>query len=105
MEEIMLATDVVLQAIIGPNSGSAETLIAQAKTGEIQLTVLHSVLYYAVKSVSEDDQINLRRFSELLKYSQIISDEPEYLGTKERDLWEPTARDVENWRKLALESE
>jgi len=74
MEEIMLATDVVLQAIIQPGAGSVEDLVAQAQNGEIQLSVLHSVLYFALYSVRENDKINTQRLAELLKYVQIISD-------------------------------
>lgn len=102
MEEILLATDVVLQAIIGPTGGSVEGLIAQAQNGEVHLTVLHSVLYCAVYSVRETDRINTHRLAELLKYSQIMSDEPEYLGPQERGSWKPASEEVENWRKLAL---
>jgi hypothetical protein len=102
MEEIMLATDVVLQAIIRPTAGSVEDLIARAQMGEIRLIMLHSVLYYAVSSVRENDGINTHRLAALLKYVQIISDEPEYLGPQERDSWVPTPEEVENWRKLAL---
>jgi hypothetical protein len=102
MEEIMLATDVVLQAIIGPDPASVDGLIAEAQNREIQLTVLHSVLYCAVYSVRETDRINPHRLSELLKYSQIASDEPEYLGRHERGSWVPTSEEVEKWRKLAL---
>jgi hypothetical protein len=51
MDELMLATDVVLRAIIGKN-GSVTKLIKQAERGELQLVLPHSAPYWAVYSVN-----------------------------------------------------
>lgn len=102
MQPTMLATDVVLQALVGPSKGLIESLIMQAQNGKTRLTVLHSTLYCAVISVRPSDTLNTHRFAELLKYSEIIPDEPQYLGPQERDSWVPTSKEIEHWRKLAL---
>ena len=105
MEEVMLATDVVLKSMIAPAARSLTELISQAKRGEIYLTMSQSVLYYAFQSVRESDKIRFDRFCELLKYSQIVSDEPQYLGPQERESWQTDFIEVENWRSLALETD
>jgi hypothetical protein len=104
MEEVMLAIDVVLQAIIGRN-GSAANLIEQARRGEILLVVPHSVLYCAIYSISSTDTINTSQLAALLRYSQILPDSPEYLGPDDRDSWRPNSQAVENWRRLALKDD
>ena len=103
MEEVMLATDVVLEAIIGRN-GSAAKLIEQARKGEIHLVVPHYVLYCAVYSTSSTDTINTDQLAELLKYCEILPDAPAYLGPEDRDSWRPEWHEVENWRRHALEN-
>ena len=105
MEEIMLATDIVLRAIIARNDDSVRKLIEQAQSGEILLIIPQTVLYWAVHSVKENDTIHSHRLAQLLKYSYILQDAPEYLGPAERDAWEPTSKQVEHWRTLATEED
>ena len=102
MEEVIVATDVVLRAIIG-HSRSIEKLIAEARRGEIRLVVPHESLYFAVYSIRSTDVINTSQFAELIQYCQILRDGPEFLGAEERDSWRPNSQEVENWRRLALE--
>jgi len=103
MEEIMLAVDVILQALIGRSTSKVDALIMEARNGEAQLQILDSALYCALYSVRGEDTVNLRRLAELLQYTQLISDSPEYLGPQERESWIPSQGEVENWRKVALE--
>lgn len=105
MDHVMLATDVVLQAIIGNPNGSVGKLMKQAKSDEIRLAIPHLALYCAVYSIRKGDQINAPRLAELLKYSEILPETPEYLGPIERESWVPNAQAVENWRKLALKDD
>jgi hypothetical protein len=103
IEEVMLATDTVLKAIIRPTADSVDHLIAEAQKGETRLSVLHSSLYCALYSARETDSLNIPRLAQLLKYVEIVQDAPEYLGPEERDSWVPSSEEVSNWRKCALE--
>lgn len=105
MEEIMLATDVVLRAIIARNDVSVGKLIEQARSGDILQIIPQTVLYCAVQSVKENDTINFNRLAQLIKYSYILQDAPEYLGPAERDAWEPTSKQVEHWRSMVVEND
>jgi hypothetical protein len=106
MKEIMIATDVVLEAIIGRTPGLADELIAQAQKGEAQLNILHSTLYSALYSVDPRvDKVNVQRLAQLLKYSQILPDAELYTGPQERDAWVPTEEEITNWREIALRDE
>lgn len=99
VEEVMLAVDMVLEAIIGTTPGSIDKLISQAANGEIKLSVCHLALYSAVFSVQKNDNVNATQFAELLRLVQIIPEEPEYLGCEERNSWIPTQDQVDNWRR------
>ena len=61
MEERMLATDIVLRAIIARNDDSFRKLIEQAQSGEILLIIPQTALYWAVHTVKENDTINSHR--------------------------------------------
>lgn len=102
MQKLMLATDVILEALIGPSPIKVDRLISQARNGEVQFEILDLALCGAFYSVDEDDVINVRRLAQLLQYAQLIPDCPEYLGPGEREGWVPTAKEVANWRKCAL---
>ena len=102
MEEVMLATDVVLSAIISPTTQVVDKLIEQAKRGEIALLMPHFVLYCALYSVEDSDVVNSHQLAELLKYVQIVADAPEFLGPQERGSWTPSVEEVANWRRCAL---
>jgi hypothetical protein len=102
MQEIILAVDVILQAIIGRNTSKIDDLILEARNGDAQLQILDSALYCALYSVKGEDKVNVRRLAELLQYAQLISDSPEYLGPEERESWIPSQEEIDNWRKVAL---
>jgi hypothetical protein len=103
MEEILLATDVVLEVIIGSSTDRANRLIDRARKGEIQINILQSALYWAFYSVKKDDKINFRQVAELFKYAQIVLEAPIYLGPQDREGWTPSQQEVDNWRKCATE--
>ena len=101
----MLATDVVLGAIIGRSDHPVRKLIEQAQNGQITLVIPQPVLYWAIHSVKPTDSINTNQLAELIKYSQILPDAPEYLGPNERHSWLPSSEAVAKWRRLVLEED
>ena len=101
MKEIMLAVDVLLAALIGPSPNFVDALINQARNGDANFLVGHHALFCALYSVKESDFINVRRLAELVKYSQIQPEEPEYLGSQERERWIPSEAEMTNWRGIA----
>ncbi|SRR5258708_23644009 len=103
MKEVILAVDVILQALIGRTASKVETLILEAGRGEVQIQIMDSALYCALYSVRSGDTVNIRRLAELLQYAQLISDSPEYLGPEDREMWIPSKAEIENWRKVALQ--
>ena len=102
MEPIMLAVDMILTVIIG-NPKTIENLLSQARAGDAYFVVLDSALYCALYSVEEHDSKNLSLLAEVLKYSQLQSDAPEYLGATERSSWTPSRNKVRHWRAVALD--
>ena len=104
MNEVIVATDVVLRAIIRPSDYVAN-LLDRARKGEVQLVIMHEVLYYALYSISSEDTINTQQLAELIQYSQILPHAPEFLGAEERRSWIPNSQQVEHWRRIALEED
>jgi hypothetical protein len=98
---VILAIDVILEALIGPNPSPIERLLAQAKAGQVELVVLHHALYCALRSVGEQDTLNIARLAELVKYARI---EPTpHLKPEEGGVLEPTQEEIENWRADVLQ--
>lgn len=102
-EEVILAVDMILEAIIGLKPGRIDELIAEAESGEVRLSLSHFALYCAVHSVRAKDNLNARRFANLLRLVEIIPDEPQYLGIEERKAWVPSPDEVDHWRGAALQ--
>ena len=102
MQEVMLAIDVILEALIARKARKVDSLILEARNGNVQLQILDSALYCALYSVRNEDEVNVRRLADLLQYAQLIPDAPEYLGPQDRVSWTPSQDEVDNWRKVAL---
>jgi len=101
MKDVLIATDAILAIIIGKESKVDEEIIKKARKGEYRILIEHCSLYWALYSVREGDNINLKRLAELLKYAQILSEE--LVDPRARESWTPSQEEVEHWRKVALE--
>lgn len=102
MEEITLAIDIILEAIIRPTPGIVDRLIERARKGEARLIILRFALYCALHSVQEEDKVNAKRLAELLKYAEIQPDTLELLEPQDRESWTPSQEEINNWRKCAI---
>ncbi len=102
MEGVTLAVDVVLAAIIGAKNNYVDAVIERARSGELHFILEDKTLFFALFSVKESDSVDLKRLAELLRYSQIQTAEPQYLGPRERKSWSPPETEIQNWREVAL---
>jgi hypothetical protein len=103
MKRAILATDAILQALIGPDTPFVNGLIEKAKNREIEIVVLDFALYCALRSVHKEDDINISRFTDLMKYAQIEASPN--LGPEDRESWEPTEEEKAKWRRVVLQAE
>lgn len=102
MEPVLLAVDTILKAIIGA-PGSLEDLLVEARAGKVYFVISDFALFCALSSVENDDQVDLPRLAELIKYSQAEAEDPAYLGPRGRESWTPTTEEIQNWRASALQ--
>lgn len=102
MDPVLLAVDTILRSIIGP-ANALDDLIEKAKAGEVYFLMPDFVLFCALSSVKSSDQVNFQGLAELIRYSQVEPEYPEYLGAGTRESWKPSSEEIQNWRESALE--
>lgn len=102
MKKVLLAIDVILSALIGPTPGHVDKLIDEARKAEIQIVIEHFALFCALRSLRDGDTINIVRFTELMKYSQIQTSK--FRQLEDRESWEPAEEEIDRWRTVALQN-
>lgn len=103
MSRLALSVDVVLRIAISRQTAEIEELLEKARSGEDEILIFDSVLYYTFASIKETDHVNWFYLTELLRLSIIWpTSEP---GDAEREEWIPEAAEIEHWREVALQDE
>ncbi len=100
MQKIALAVDVILSALVGKYREGIDDHINQAKSGEAEIVIFHDALCYALSAVREKDELDMEKFSELLRHSTVV-ESPEFTREHSSD-WRPSVDEVEHWREIAL---
>ena len=98
-DQVMLAIDIVLAALIGPAGCSADNVIARAEAGEWEPVLLDLALFCAMSSVRPDDRVDHARFARLLRHARFAAS-----GGREADgaFAPPSIEAIEHWRDVAL---
>lgn len=101
MNDVTLAVDILLEALIDARSTIVDELLEKVRTEEYCLVVQDFALYCALRSTKPTDTIFVHRFAELLRFSRIESSP--WIGPGERFSWEPEESEVEHWRSVVSE--
>ena len=96
---VMLATDVLLGALIGPPGCLAENVIQRVESGEWTPVVPDLALFCAVASVRVEDTVDHARFARLMRHAEFTTVINRRPGMPHDP---PSESEIEHWRNVAL---